>query len=168
MKSIRITQNNKKYILPTIILCFVLFTMKAFAADVYFDADAVRRKTASKSSLMDVNGVFVFRDEFIEREQIVKQAEKQKLENLEYSVLISAGQNRSYAEIVNLVLMSDTDKYIGEVYNVRAAGNLRWWVYCSTAGICLLCFAIRIQDIWKNKKETKHKEDIYGGIYNDI
>lgn len=43
--------------------------MKASASDVYFDLEAVRQKTASKSSLMDLNGVFVFRDEFIEQEQ---------------------------------------------------------------------------------------------------
>lgn len=161
-------RQNTKYILPITLLCLLLFTMKVSASDVYLDADAVRQKTATKSSLIDVNGVFVFRDEFIERERIVKQEEKQRLEDIEYTVLLSVGQTLDYGEIVNVVLLSDTEKYIGDIYNIQTTSNLRWWVYSGTAGICLLCLAVRIQDMRKKKMKTEQKEDIYDGKYNDI
>lgn len=156
------------YAFPIILFCFLFITMKVSASDVYFDADAVRQKTASHSSLMDANGIFVFRDEFIEREQIVKQAEKQKLEDIECAVLLSAGQTLDYAAIVNTVLLSDTEKYIGDIYNMQTASSLRWWVYCGTASICLLCLAVRIQDMRKRKRETEQKEDIFDGKYDGI
>lgn len=156
------------YIFLLSILCFHCFAIQALASDVYFDADAVRQKTASKSSLMDVNGIFVFRDEFIEREQIVKQEEKKKMENIEYNVLLSQGQTLNYAEIVNTVLLSDTERYIGDIYNVPTSSNLQWWIYCITAGICLLCAAIWIQDMRKKSKATEQEEDIFDGKYNDI
>ena len=157
-----------KFIFPTILLCFLLITMKASASDVYFDADAVRQKTAARSSVIDANGVFAFRDEFIEREQIVKQAEKQRLEDLECNVLLSAEQTLNYNEIVNMVLLSDTGKYIGDSYTVRTSSNLRWWVYCVTASICLLYLAIRIQDMRKKKQKAEQKEDIFDGKYDDL
>lgn len=154
---------NKKmnYIFLLSILCFHCLAIQALASDVYFDAEAVRQKTASKSSLMDVNGVFVFRDEFIEREQIVKQEEKKKMENIEYNVLISQGQTLDYSELVNMVLLSDTERYIGDIYDIQSESNLQWWIYCGTASICLLCGAIRIQDIRKKKRRMQDVSDAY-------
>lgn len=154
-------RKKTKFIIPATLLCFLLFTMKAAASDVYFDAEAVRQKTASKSSLMDVNGVFVFRDEFIEQEQRVKQTEKQRMEDIEHIVLLSAGQTLDYSEIVNMVLLSDTERYIGDIYDIRPESNLRWWVYCGTASICLLCGAIWIQDIRKKKRRVQDVSDAY-------
>lgn len=160
-KSSNENRKKAKFIIPTTLLCLLLITMKASASDVYFDAEAVRQKTATKSSLMDVNGVFVFRNEFIEQEQIVKQADKQRMEDIEHTVLLSTGQTLDYEEIVDMVLLSDTQRYIGDIYDIRPESSLRWWIYCGTASICLLCVAIWIQDIRKKKRRVQDVSDAY-------
>lgn len=152
---------NKKY---KVIICgiavFLLFkAMTAYASEVIFDANAVREKTASKSSLMDVNGVFVFRDEFIEQERLVKQEKKENLEKTETLVLLSPQQDFDYETWVNLVLSADTEKYIKDVYNEKEDSNLRWWVYCGTASICVLCIAVWIEDTRKKKKEKERRNE---------
>ena len=161
---------NKKY---KVIICgivvFLLFkTMTAYASEVIFDANAVREKTASKSSLMDVNGVFVFRDEFIQQERLVKQEQKETLEKMETLVLLSPQQDFDYETWVNLVLTADTGKYIKDVYNEKGDSNLRWWVYCGTASICVLCITIWIEDTRKKKKEETKGEVIEDERYGDI
>ena len=151
------------------IVVFLLFgTMTAYASEVIFDANAVREKTASKSSLMDVNGVFVFRDEFIEQEKIVKQEQKETLEKMETLVLLSPQQDFDYETWVNLVLTADTEKYIKDVYNEKEDSNLRWWVYCVTASICVLCIAIWIEDSRKKNMEETKGEAIEDERYGDV
>lgn len=149
-------------------ICFLLITMKVNASEVIFDADAVIEKTAAKSSLMDVNGVFVFRDEFIEQERIVKQEQKDKLEGIESLVLASPQQNFDYETWVNLVLQADTEKFIKDVYNEEEDNNLRWWIYCGTVSVCLLCIAIRIEDERKKKKLSTEGEAVEDERYRDI
>lgn len=161
---------NKKYkVIMCSIVVFLLFkTMTAYASEVIFDANAVREKTASKSSLMDVNGVFVFRDEFIEQERHVKQEQKETLEKMETLVLLSPQQDFDYETWVSLVLTADTGKYIKDVYNQKEDSNLRWWVYCGTASICVLCITIWIEDTRKKKKEETKGEVIEDERYGDI
>lgn len=148
--------------------CLLFDIMNTHASEVIFDADAVREKTASKSSLMDVNGIFVFRDEFIEQEKIVKQEQKKMLENMETLVLLSPQQDFDYETWVNLVLTADTGKYIKDDYNEKKESNLRWWVYCGTASICVLCIAVWIGDVRKKKKEETKGEPIEDERYGDI
>ena len=160
--------NKIKAVLAISVFCLLFGVMKAYASEVIFDADAVREKTATKSSLLDVNGIFVFRDEFIERERIVKQEYKERLEGIEMLVLSSPQQDFDYETWVNLVLTADTGKYIKDVYNEKKDGNLRWWVYCGTASICVLCLAVRIEDTRKKKKEETEGEKIEDERYREI
>lgn len=152
---------NKKYkvIICSIIIALLVETMTAYASEVIFDANAVREKTASKSSLMDVNGIFVFRDEFIEQERLVKQEQKENLEKMETLVLLSPQKDFDCDMWVDLVLLADTGKYIKDVYNEKKESSLRWWVYCGTASICVLCITIWIEDTRKKKKENELQED---------
>lgn len=142
--------------------------MRVHASEIFFDADAVREKTATKSSLLDVNGIFVFRDEFIERERIVKQAYKERLEEIEMLVLSSPQQDFDYESWVNLVLAADTGKYIKDVYNEKEDNSLRWWIYCGTASVCVLCLAVRIEDERKKKKKETEGEKAADERYRDI
>lgn len=144
-------RKKKKIILRTMCFCLLFAATKVYASEIIFDADAVREKAAAKSSLMDVNGIYVFSDEFIEQELIVKQAQSDKLEEMVTLVLTNPQQKLDCDSWVNLVLQADVDKYIGDVYNEKEEKNLRWWIYCGTASICILCIIIMIDD--KRKKE---------------
>ena len=150
------------------IFCLLFDIMTAYASEVIFDADAVKEKTASKSSLMDVNGIFVFRDEFIEQERLVKQEQKNILEGMETLVLLSPQKDFDCDMWVNLVLQTDTEKYIKDVYNEKRESNFRWWVYCGTAGICVLCIAVWIEDARKKKKKETKGESLEDERYGDI
>lgn len=159
---------KRKAVIVVSVLCLIFGAMKVYASEVIFDADAVREKTATKSSLLDVNGIFVFRDEFIERERIVKQAYKEKLEGIETLVLSSPQQDFDYETWVDLVLAADTGKYIKDVYNEKEDSNLRWWIYCGTASVCVLCLAVRIEDERKKKKEETKGEGPEDEQYREI
>ncbi len=157
-----------RVIIVVSVLCFTFGMMNVYASEVIFDADAVREKTAAKSSLLDVNGIFVFQDEFIEREQIVKQAYRERLEGMEALVLSCPQQNFDYETWVNLVLAADTGKYIKDIYNEKRDSTLRWWIYCGTASICVLCLAVRIEDTRKKKKEETEGEKTEDERYREI
>lgn len=160
--------NGIKTVIIIATSCLLLGIIKVHASEVIFDADAVREKTASKSSLLDVNGIFVFRDAFIEREKIVKQEQKETMEKMETLVLLSPQQDFDYETWVNLVLTADTGKYIKDVYNEKEESNLRWWVYCGTVSICVLCIAVWIEDTRKKKKEETKGEVAEDERYGDI
>lgn len=140
------------------IMCLLFHVMQVKATEVIFDADAVVEKTATKSSLMDVNGVFVFRDEFIEQERTVRQEEKDRLEQIEKLVLASPQQDFDYETWVNLVLQADTEKFIKEIYNEKESSSLRWWIYCGTASVCILCIAVRVEEERRKRKSRKTGE----------
>lgn len=162
-------KNRKcKVIMCVIALLLLLEAMTADASEVIFDADAVREKTAAKSSLLDVNGIFVFRDEFIEQERIVKKEQKENLENIERLVLLSPQKDFDSDMWVNLVLQADTGKYIKDVYNEKKESSLRWWVYCGTVSVCLLCIVIRIEDEKRKKKEGEKGEETEDERYGNI
>lgn len=162
-------KNRKcKVIMCVIALLLLLEAMTADASEVIFDADAVREKTAAKSSLLDVNGIFVFRDEFIEQERIVKKEQKENLENIERLVLLSPQKDFDSDMWVNLVLQADTGKYIKDVYNEKKESSLRWWVYCGTVSVCVLCIVIRIEDEKRKKKEGEKGEEIEDERYGNI
>ena len=123
--------------------------------EIVFDADAVLNKTAAKSALADMHGVFVFRDAFITQEKLVKEAEQRKREKIQDMVLTSGEPELTYEETVNAVLLADTDTYIKDVYYERESGSIRVWIYCGFISICLLCIAIRAEDYIKKRKRKE-------------
>lgn len=162
------TAKRVKIIVAIGTCCLLFNIMTTYATEVIFDANAVKEKTASKSSLMDVNGIFVFRDEFIEQERIVKQEQKNALTKIESLVLLSPQKDFDCDMWVNLVLQADTEKYLKDVYNEKQGSNLRWWVYCGTAAVCVLCIAVWVEDARKKKKEDTKGESVEDERYRDI
>lgn len=133
--------------------------------EIVFDADAVKNKTAAKSALADMHGVFVFRDAFIDQEKIVKEEEKRNREEIENLVLTSAQPELNYEEWVDLVLAADMSRYIKDVYIEEEESDLFLWICCIAISICLLCAAIRIEDYRKKIKDEKNqKKSAYENI----
>ena len=122
--------------------------------EIIFDPDSVINKTAAKSALADMHGVFVFRSAFITQEKIVKEREKENRESIETIVLTSSRQKEDYEKWVQLVLSSDTDKYIKDTYVEKEENTLFIWIYCFILSICVLCVAIRIAVMLKKKKRA--------------
>lgn len=124
--------------------------------DLLFDADVVKNRTAAKSALADMHGVFVFRSAFITQEALVKEADKRELESVENLVLISTQPKLGYQKWVDTVLTSETEKYIKDVYIEEKENTVFIWIYCIIISICILCIAIRIDaTIKKGKGEDK-------------
>lgn len=122
-----------------------------------FDADAAMNRTAAKSALADMHGIFVFRDAFIEREQLVKNQQKQNYEDIEHLVLTKQQPRTDYEEKVNVVLNADTEKFIRDVYYGEDSREVLQWVCCIAVSICGLCIVIRIQDCQKQMREKRGK-----------
>ncbi len=128
--------------------------------EIIFDADAAVNKTAAKSALADMHGVFVFRDAFITQERLVKQAEKDEREQIEKKVLTTTQPEASYKEMAELVFQADTDRYIKDVYYEKESSDLFLWIYCGIVSICILCAAIMIEDYLKKKKSGGQKDSL--------
>lgn len=121
--------------------------------ELIFDADVVTNRSAAKSALADMHGVFVFRSAFITQEALVKEAEKKNREEIENIVLTSEQPELDYPKWVDLVLTSDSEKYIKDVYIEEEENTVFVWIYCIVISISILCIAIRIEDMRKNQKE---------------
>lgn len=129
--------------------------------ELIFNPDSVINKTAAKSALADMHGVFVFRNAFITQEAIVKERERQAMETIETTVLISEQPDLGYKEWVDLILMADTEKYIKDVYIEEKENTLFIWIYCIILSICFLCAAIRIEAFLKKRKKGQEKQISY-------
>ena len=124
--------------------------------EIIFDADAVKNKIVAKSALADMHGVFVFREAFIQQEKLVKEAEKEKREEIENLVLTAVQPELDCQEWVDIVLHADTDRYIKDYYIEDEESQIFVWIYCISASICLLCVAIRVEDYLKKKKKQQN------------
>lgn len=120
--------------------------------ELIFDADVVTNKTAAKSALADMHGVFVFRSAFIMREKLVKEAEKKNREEIETIVLTSEQTELNYEEYVDLVLATEIERFIKDVYIEEEENTLFLWIYCIIISVCILCMAIWIEDMRKKKR----------------
>lgn len=129
--------------------------------ELIFNPDSVIHKTAAKSALADMHGVFVFRNAFITQEALVKERDKKVLETIETTVLINEQPDLGYREWVDLILMADTEKYIKDVYIEEKENTLFIWIYCIILSICFLCAAIRIEAFLKKRKQGRDKQLSY-------
>ena len=111
--------------------------------EIVFDADTAINRTAAKSALADLHGVFVFRDAFIRQEQIV---------------LTKQQPDSGYEELVDLVLNSDDTKYIKDMYYMEESHEAFLWVLCIVTSVCGLCIAIWIQDYRKKQNNDKRNK----------
>lgn len=166
---------RKKYILfLAIVLLFISNGITAIATSVpetgqeplipdtelIFDADVVTNRTAAKSALADMHGVFVFRSAFIMQEKLVKEAEKKNREEIETIVLTSEQSKLDYQSWVDMVLASETEKIIKDVYIEEEESTVIIWIYCIIISISILCMAIRIEDMRRKKKEGRGDKSI--------
>lgn len=115
-------------------------TMPEADTEIIFDADAAVNKSAAKSALADMHGVFVFRNAFITQEKLVKESQKRERE-----------------EIENLILTSHQPELAYEDYYKEESSNLFLWVYCGIVSVCILCGAIMVEDYLK-KRKAKHRK----------
>lgn len=129
--------------------------------ELIFNPDSVINKTVAKSALADMHGVFVFRDAFITQEAIVKERERRGREDIEYIVLTSEQPDMGYQEWVDLILLTNTEKYIKDVYIEEKENTLFIWIYCIILSICALCGAIRMEQYLKQRKKGQEKAISY-------
>lgn len=125
--------------------------------EIIFDADAAVNKSAAKSALADMHGIFVFRDAFITQEKMVKESQKREQEEIEELILTSQQPEFAYEDWVDLVLATDMDKVIKDVYYKEEGSDLFLWIYCGMVSICILCGAIMVEDYLKKKKAKRLK-----------
>ena len=136
--------------------------------ELVFDADATLNRTAAKSALADMHGIFVFRDAFIIQENLVKEAEKKEREQIEKIVLTSKQPDLNCEEWVDIVLKADTGKYIKDVHLKEESNDMFLWIYCIAISICVFCVAIRVDGYFKKKKEEKQIKLPYERFENFI
>lgn len=132
--------------------------------ELIFDADVVKNKTAAKSALADMHGVFVFRSAFITQEAIVKETEKENREIIENTVLTSEQPVFDYNKWVDMVLTSESEKYIKDVYIEEKENSIFLWIFCIILSVCFLCVAIIIEDTLKKRKTPEEKKNVYESI----
>lgn len=120
---------------------------------LYFDISEINQEKNSNSALADIHGFFVFRDNFIETEKLVKEKDKEYLYEIEQAVLEKETGNSEIYDWVDIVLQSETSKYVKEVtYNEKSKNS--WSIF----PVIIFTFFFMIGILYTRRKVKRKKE----------
>lgn len=124
---------------------------------LYFDISEISQEKNSNSALADIHGFFVFRDNFIEMEKFVKEKDKEYLYEIEQAVLGKENGNSEIYDWVDIVLQSETPKYVkGVTYNGKTQNS--WSIF----PVIIFTFFLMIGILYTRRKVKRKRERKYG------
>ncbi|CDA69197.1 unknown [Clostridium sp. CAG:510] len=124
---------------------------------LYFDISEINEEKNSNSALADIHGFFVFRDNFIETEKLVKEKDKEYLYEIEQAVFGKENGNSEIYDWVDIVLQSETPKYVkGVTYNGKTKNSR------SIFPVIIFTFFLMIGILYTRRKVKRKRERKYG------
>lgn len=128
---------------------------------LYFDISEINQEKNSNSALADIHGFFVFRDNFIETEKLVKEKDKEYLYEIEQAVMEKETGNSEIYDWVDIVLQSETSKYVKEVtYNEKSKNS--WSIF----PVIIVTLFLMIGILYTRRKVKRKRERKYGAAIN--
>lgn len=121
------------------------------------DTDSVRERTGVRSSLTDINQVFVFTDTFKERKEAVEREQKTAEENLRGTVFAKAFEGGESADITDLMFMESTEELL--IRNEQEAADKNSWTPAWLVVAAILIGACAAAFVCKKNRKGKKKQD---------
>lgn len=121
------------------------------------DTDSVRERTGVRSSLTDINQIFVFTNVFEERKEAVEKAQKTVEEDLRDTVFVEAFENGESADITNFMFLESTEELLIRNEQEIAENNMRPVIWLLSAAI-LIC-ALASAFVYRKNRKGNKKQD---------
>lgn len=124
--------------------------------ELKLDTDSVRERTGVRSSLTDINQIFVFTNAFEERKEAVENARRTANEELRDTVFAERFQYEDSADITDLMFMESTEELLIRNEQERTQ-DLTWSGIWFLPAAVLLCVTALI---YMRKRKGKQKHDV--------
>lgn len=124
-------------------------------ANLRLDTDSVRDRTGVRSSLTDINQIFVFTDSFIEKKEAVEKEQQAAKEELYGTVFVETPGNETETELTDLIFLENTDELL--IRNEQAAAERQSGPVLWILSVTIILFAAAL--LYKSNRKEKKKYD---------
>lgn len=124
--------------------------------NLHLDTDSVRDRTGVRSSLTDINQIFVFTDAFIEQKEAVKKEQQAAKEKLYSTVFVKLFGNEAETKITDLMFLENTEELL--IRNEQEIVENQSWTLIWILPITVIMFAAAL--FYKSSMKGKKKYDV--------
>lgn len=123
--------------------------------DLKLDTDSVRERTGVRSSLTDINQIFVFTNEFEKQKKAVESARESAEEELRDTVFAEQFQYEGSTDITDFMFLESTEELLirNEQEMTQNPSRPVIWLLPAAVLVCVTAF------IYMRKRKGKQKHD---------
>lgn len=119
------------------------------------DTDSVRDRAGVRSSLTDINQIFVFTDIFIKKKETVEKEQQTAKEELYGTVFVEPLGNEAETEITDLIFLENTEELL--IRNEQEIVESQSWSFIWILPVMVIMFAAAL--FYKNNRKGKKEYD---------
>lgn len=123
--------------------------------NLQLNTDSIRDRAGVRSSLTDINQIFVFTDIFIEKKETVEKEQRAAKEELYGTVFIEPIGNEEKTEITDLIFLENTEELL--IRNEQEIVESQSWPLVWILPILVIMFAAAL--FYKSNRKGKKKYD---------
>ena len=123
--------------------------------NLQLDTDSIRDRAGVRSSLTDINQIFVFTDTFIEQKEKVKKEQQAAKEELCGAVFVKPLGNEAETEITDLIFLENTEELL--IRNEQEIAESQSWSLIWILPIMVIMLAAAL--LYKGNRKGKKKYD---------
>lgn len=123
--------------------------------NLQLDTDSVRDRAGVRSSLTDINRIFVFTDAFIEQKETVKKEQQAAKEELYDTVFVKQFGIEAETEITDLIFLENTEELL--IRNEQEIVESQSWSLIWLFPITVIVFAAAL--FYKSNRKGRKKYD---------
>lgn len=123
--------------------------------NLQLNTDSVRDRVGVRSSLTDINQIFVFTDVFINRKETVEKEQQEAKEELNGTVFVKPFENEAETEITDLIFLENTEELL--IRNEQEMVESQSWSLVWILPLTVILFVAAL--FYKGNKKGKKKYD---------
>lgn len=124
-------------------------------ANLQLNTDSVRDRVGVRSSLTDINQIFVFTDAFINRKETVEKERQAAKEELSGTVFVKQLGNEAETEITDLIFLENTEELL--IRNEQETVESNSWSAIWFLPAAVIVFAAAL--FYKGNRKGKKRYD---------
>lgn len=123
--------------------------------NLQLNTDSVRDRVGVRSSLTDINQIFVFTDVFINRKETVEKEQQEAKEELNGTVFVKPFGNEAETEITDLIFLENTEELL--IRNEQEMVESQSWSLVWILPLTVILFVAAL--FYKGNRKGKRKYD---------
>lgn len=125
-------------------------------SNLQLDTDSVRDRVGVRSSLTDINQIFVFTDTFTKEKESVEEELQAAEEELHGTVFVETIGKEAETELTDLIFMENTEELL--IRKEKETAESRSWSLLWIFSATLILFAAAFY--YKSSRKGKQKDDV--------